>query len=96
MRLIKMRHGRSKVEVRAAKVVRRHRNRKEFSERLVGAKLGSTARLGNLLLLGLDGEASIVLNKLGLLYASRADWPSAEAAYDAAASGAIAPTRMKR
>jgi formamidopyrimidine-DNA glycosylase len=31
------------VEVRAAKVVRRHRNRKEFSDRLVGAKLGATA-----------------------------------------------------
>jgi formamidopyrimidine-DNA glycosylase len=43
------------VEVRAAKVVRRHRNRKEFAERLVGAKLGSAARIGNLLLLGLDG-----------------------------------------
>ena len=43
------------VEVRAAKVVRRHRNRKEFSERVVGRKLGVTARLGNLLLLGLDG-----------------------------------------
>ncbi len=36
-------------------MVRRHRNRKEFSDRLVGAKLGTTARLGNLLLLGLDG-----------------------------------------
>ena len=43
------------VEVRVAKVVRRHRNRKEFSERVVGRKLGVTARLGNLLLLGLDG-----------------------------------------
>jgi formamidopyrimidine-DNA glycosylase len=43
------------VEVRAAKVVRRHRNRREFSERVVGRKLGVTARLGNLLLLGLDG-----------------------------------------
>src|SRR4029450_3732392 len=43
------------VEVRTAKVVRRHRNRKEFAERLGGPKLGSPARLGNLLLLGLDG-----------------------------------------
>jgi formamidopyrimidine-DNA glycosylase len=43
------------VEVRVAKVVRRHRNRKEFSERVVGRKLGVAARLGNLLLLGLDG-----------------------------------------
>jgi formamidopyrimidine-DNA glycosylase len=43
------------VEVRVAKVVRRHRNRKEFSQGLVGRKLGATARLGNLLLLGLDG-----------------------------------------
>jgi formamidopyrimidine-DNA glycosylase len=43
------------VEVRAARVVRRHRNRREFTGRLVGRKLGATARLGNLLLLGLDG-----------------------------------------
>jgi formamidopyrimidine-DNA glycosylase len=43
------------VEVRAAKVVRRHRNRKEFARRVVGRKLGVTARLGDLLLLGLDG-----------------------------------------
>ena len=43
------------VEVRAARVVRRHRNRPEFADRLVGRKLGSTARIGNLLLLGLDG-----------------------------------------
>ena len=41
--------------MRAARVVRRHRNRPEFADRLVGRKLGSTARLGNLLLLGLDG-----------------------------------------
>jgi formamidopyrimidine-DNA glycosylase len=45
------------VEVRAARVVRRHRNRPEFCDRLVGRKLGTTARLGNLLLLGLDGGA---------------------------------------
>ena len=43
------------VEVRAARVVRRHRNRKEFADRLVGRKLGTTARLGSLLLVGLDG-----------------------------------------
>jgi formamidopyrimidine-DNA glycosylase len=43
------------VEVRAAKVVRRHRNRKEFADRLVGRKLGTTARLGSMLLVGLDG-----------------------------------------
>jgi formamidopyrimidine-DNA glycosylase len=42
------------VEVRAARVVRRHRNRREFSDRLLGRKLGTTARLGDLLLLGLD------------------------------------------
>jgi formamidopyrimidine-DNA glycosylase len=43
------------VEVRAARVVRRHRNRKEFARRLVGRKLGSVARVGDLLLLALDG-----------------------------------------
>ena len=43
------------VEVRATKVVRRHRNRKEFADRLVGRKLGTTARLGSMLLVGLDG-----------------------------------------
>ncbi|HYN17706.1 MAG TPA: DNA-formamidopyrimidine glycosylase family protein, partial [Actinomycetes bacterium] len=43
------------VELRAARVVRRHRNRKEFTDRLVGRKLGTTARLGALLVLGLDG-----------------------------------------
>jgi formamidopyrimidine-DNA glycosylase len=55
------------VEVRAAKVVRRHRNRKEFSERLVGRKLGSTARAGSLLLLGLDGgqETAALVVDLG-------------------------------
>jgi formamidopyrimidine-DNA glycosylase len=45
------------VEVRAARVVRRHRNRPEFADRLVGRKLGSAARIGDLLLLGLDGGA---------------------------------------
>ena len=43
------------VEVRAARVVRRHRNRPEFSDRLVGRKLGTSARVGSLLLIGLDG-----------------------------------------
>jgi formamidopyrimidine-DNA glycosylase len=43
------------VEVRSARVVRRHRNRPEFADRLVGRKLGTSARLGDLLLLGLDG-----------------------------------------
>jgi formamidopyrimidine-DNA glycosylase len=43
------------VEVRAARVVRRHRNRPEFAARLVGRKLGTTVRLGSLLLVGLDG-----------------------------------------
>jgi formamidopyrimidine-DNA glycosylase len=45
------------VEVRAARVVRRHRNRPEFSDRLVGRKLGTSARIGSLLLIGLDGGA---------------------------------------
>ena len=55
------------VEVRAARVVRRHRNRPEFADRLVGRKLGSTARLGNLLLLGLDGapETAALVVDLG-------------------------------
>jgi formamidopyrimidine-DNA glycosylase len=43
------------VEVRAARVVRRHRNRREFADRLTGRKLGTVARLGTLLLLALDG-----------------------------------------
>jgi formamidopyrimidine-DNA glycosylase len=43
------------VEVKTARVVRRHRNRKEFAGRLVGRKLGSVARIGDLLLLALDG-----------------------------------------
>jgi formamidopyrimidine-DNA glycosylase len=43
------------VEVRAARVVRRHRNRPEFTVRLTGRKLGSTVRLGTLLAVGLDG-----------------------------------------
>ena len=44
------------VEVRAARVVRRHRNRPEFTARLVGRKLGTTVRLGSLLLVRLDGD----------------------------------------
>jgi formamidopyrimidine-DNA glycosylase len=44
------------VQVRAARVVRRHRNRPEFAARLVGRKLGATVRLGSLLLIGLDGD----------------------------------------
>jgi formamidopyrimidine-DNA glycosylase len=43
------------VEVRAARVVRRHRNRPEFTDRLLGRKLGATVRLGDLLVVGLDG-----------------------------------------
>ena len=55
------------VEVRAARVVRRHRNRPEFADRLVGHKLGSTARIGNLLLIALDGapETSALVIDLG-------------------------------
>ena len=55
------------VEVRAARVVRRHRNRPEFTDRLLGRKLGTCARLGNLLLLGLDGgaEAAALVIDLG-------------------------------
>jgi formamidopyrimidine-DNA glycosylase len=48
------------VEVRAARVVRRHRNRPEFADRLVGRKLGTTVRLGDLLLLGLDAPPATV------------------------------------
>jgi formamidopyrimidine-DNA glycosylase len=53
------------VEVRAARVVRRHRNRREFSDRLVGRKLGATTRLGSLLAVALDGgpdEAALVVD----------------------------------
>jgi formamidopyrimidine-DNA glycosylase len=55
------------VEVRAARVVRRHRNRPEFAARLVGRKLGATVRLGSLLLIGLDGgpEATALVVDLG-------------------------------
>ena len=55
------------VEVRAAKVVRRHRNRREFADRLLGRKLGTTTRLGNLLLIGLDGapETAALVIDLG-------------------------------
>jgi formamidopyrimidine-DNA glycosylase len=49
------------VEVRAARVVRRHRNRKDFAGRLVGRKLGPASRLGTLLLLDLDGEGHAAL-----------------------------------
>jgi formamidopyrimidine-DNA glycosylase len=48
------------VEVRAARVVRRHRNRPEFADRLLGRKLGTTLRLGDLLLLGLDDPPATV------------------------------------
>ena len=55
------------VEVRSARVVRRHRNRPEFADRLVGRKLGTCARLGDLLLLGLDGgpETAALVIDLG-------------------------------
>jgi formamidopyrimidine-DNA glycosylase len=55
------------VEVRAARVVRRHRNRRAFAERLVGRKLDGVARLGTLLLLGLDGgpETAALVVDLG-------------------------------
>jgi formamidopyrimidine-DNA glycosylase len=55
------------VEVRSARVVRRHRNRPEFADRLVGRKLGTCARLGNLLLVGLDGgpETAALVIDLG-------------------------------
>ena len=68
------------VEVRAARVVRRHRNRPEFADRLVGRKLGSTVRIGNLLLLGLDGgpdTAALVvdLGPTGRLFRQRSAAP---------------------
>ena len=55
------------VEVRAAPVVRRHRNRTEFTRRLVGRKLDRAARLGTLLLMGLDGgpETAALVVDLG-------------------------------
>jgi formamidopyrimidine-DNA glycosylase len=55
------------VEVRAARVVRRHRNRPEFTDRLTGRKLGTTVRLGTLLLIGLDGgpETTALVIDLG-------------------------------
>ena len=55
------------VEVRAARIVRRHRNRRDFADRLVGRKLvGHAGRLGTLLLLPLDGaERSTLVLDLG-------------------------------
>ena len=55
------------VEVRTARVVRRHRNRPEFTDRLAGRKLGAAARIGSLLLLGLDGgpETAALVIDLG-------------------------------
>jgi formamidopyrimidine-DNA glycosylase len=50
------------VEARTAKVVRRHRNRKEFAERLVGRKLGGARRLGARLAVGLDDGAALVVD----------------------------------
>jgi formamidopyrimidine-DNA glycosylase len=49
------------VEVRAARIVRRHRNRKGFAGRLVGRKLGPADRLGTLLLLDLDADERAAL-----------------------------------
>ena len=54
------------VEVRAARVVRRHRNRPEFTDRLVGRKLGATVRLGHQLLIGLDGGPETTALVVGL------------------------------
>ncbi|HEV8374541.1 MAG TPA: DNA-formamidopyrimidine glycosylase family protein, partial [Actinomycetota bacterium] len=50
------------VEVRAAHVVRRHRNRKEFAKRLLGRKLGGARRLGVLLAIALDGGEALVVD----------------------------------
>jgi formamidopyrimidine-DNA glycosylase len=49
------------VEVRRARVVRRHRNRRDFADRLVGRKLGRAARLGTRLLLPLEGDGQSTL-----------------------------------
>ena len=48
------------VEVRAARVVRRHPSRKAFVERLVGRKLAGAGRSGALLLLALDSGDALV------------------------------------
>ena len=53
------------VEVRAARTVRRHRNRPEFADRLVGRKLGHTSRLGALLLIALDEDRDALVVDLG-------------------------------
>jgi formamidopyrimidine-DNA glycosylase len=66
------------VEVRAARIVRRHRNRREFANRLVGRKLGPASRLGALLLLALDdgGDALVVdLGTTGRLLKQRSAAP---------------------
>jgi formamidopyrimidine-DNA glycosylase len=59
------------VEVASARVVRRHRNRPEFTDRLVGRKLGACARLGSLLLLGLDGGPEVAALVIDLGRAGR-------------------------
>jgi formamidopyrimidine-DNA glycosylase len=53
------------VEVRAARTVRRHRNRPEFADRLVGRKLGHASRLGALLLIALDEDRDALVVDLG-------------------------------
>jgi formamidopyrimidine-DNA glycosylase len=49
------------VEVKAARIVRRHRNRREFAERLVGRKVTTVARHGSGLALALDSDELLVL-----------------------------------
>ena len=61
------------VDVKAARAVRRHRNRAEFADRLVGRKVAEVGRRATTLLLGLDGGEvlTIRLGRTGRLLRER-------------------------
>jgi formamidopyrimidine-DNA glycosylase len=65
------------VEVKAAKVVRRHRNRKEFADRLIGRKITGVTRRGTFLPLALDSDDVLVvgLGRAGRLRKERSAAP---------------------
>jgi formamidopyrimidine-DNA glycosylase len=75
------------VEVKAARTVRRHRNRREFADRLVGRKLTAAGRRGSSLALALDSDELLVihLGARGMLRKERSS-AAAERHTDAAVS----------
>jgi formamidopyrimidine-DNA glycosylase len=50
------------VDTRGARSVRRHRNGKEFAQRLVGRKIAGVGRRGKYLLVRLDGDELLVIH----------------------------------